>query len=192
MQIWLIVYNNSWLSDEASGNIKNCSRILYFLPQKFIGNVLTLCPFHNTDVLLSGGPITRSLHFVWVVHTKDGLPLIGHGFLTVSNSRTTVLQTLVTKKQPQVTFGSRDMNRWQNDQYLNSPYVAVLHWKMTESYSLMYTVDHTFGYCSQKFISTCTKSSAHAHGTEIRGGNFKQFKTVFFVKLENSHVKNPT
>ena len=39
--------------------------------------------------------------------------------------------------------------------------------------NLMYTVDHTFGHCSQKFIGTCTKSSAHAHGTEIRGGNFK-------------------
>ena len=41
----------------------------------------------------------------------------------------------------------------------------------------MYTVDNNFGYRSKKFICTCTKSSAHALGTEIRGGNFKHFKT---------------
>ena len=46
------------------------------------------------------------------------------------------------------------------------------------NHSLMYTVDHTFGYHSQKFIHTCAKLSAHAHSTEIRGRKFKQFKTA--------------
>ena len=39
----------------------------------------------------------------------------------------------------------------------------------------MYTVDHIFGYRSQTLIRACVKSSAHAHGTEIRGGNLKNF-----------------
>ena len=32
-----------------------------------------------------------------------------------------------------------------------------------------------------KVICACAKSSAHAHGTKIRGGNFKQFKTFVGV-----------
>ena len=39
------------------------------------------------------------------------------------------------------------------------------------NHNLMYTMDHTFGYHSKKFICACVKLSAHAHGTEIRGGN---------------------
>ena len=52
-------------------------------------------------VLLGGRTAPRSPHFVLVVHTTGGRPLIGHGFLTVNNSRMTLLQTLVTKKQLQ-------------------------------------------------------------------------------------------
>ena len=37
------------------------------------------------------------------------------------------------------------------------------------NHNLMYTVDHTFGYRSKKLICACAKSSAHAHGTKIRG-----------------------
>ena len=47
----------------------------------------------------------------------------------------------------------------------------------------MYTVEHTLGYHSQKFIRACTKLPAHAHGTKIRGGNFKWFKN--FCKTSN-------
>ena len=75
------------------------------------------------EVLLGSGtaPLPRSPHFIWVVHTTGGQPLIGHSFLTSNNRRMTVLLTLVTRKQPQLTFGS-------NDQYFHSPYVAVLLW----------------------------------------------------------------
>ena len=45
------------------------------------------------------------------------------------------------------------------------------------SHNHIYTVDHNFGYRSKKFIRTWTESSAHAHGSEIRGGNFNLFKT---------------
>ena len=52
------------------------------------------------EVLLGGGTALRSPHFIRVVHTTGRRPLIGHGFLTVNNSRMTVLQTLVTERQP--------------------------------------------------------------------------------------------
>ena len=45
------------------------------------------------------------------------------------------------------------------------------------NHKLMYTVDHTFVYHSKKFICTCAKLAAHAHGTEIRG-NLKLFKNL--------------
>ena len=45
----------------------------------------------------------------------------------------TVLQTLVTEKQPQLIIGSRQTNTWRNDQNVNPPYVAVLHRKTTKS-----------------------------------------------------------
>ena len=38
-----------------------------------------------------------------------------------------------------------------------------------QNHNLMYTVDHTFGYCSHNFIRTCVKSSAHAHSTKTKG-----------------------
>ena len=38
-------------------------------------------------------------------------------------------------------------------------------------------MDHTFGYHCKKFTYACTESSAHAHGSEIRNGHFKLFKT---------------
>ena len=67
-------------------------------------------------------------------------PLIGHGVLTVNNSRMTIPQMLVTERQPPLTL----THLRRNDQYLNSLYVAVLHQKTTESQP--YTVDNTFGY----------------------------------------------
>ena len=81
------------------------------------------------EVFLGGLTASRSTHFVWVVHTTGGQSLIGQGLLTVNNSWKTVLQMLVTEKQPQLTFGSHRTNTWQNDQYLNSPNVTMLHWK---------------------------------------------------------------
>ena len=71
----------------------------------------------------------RSPHFVRVVHTTGGQPLIGHGVLTINNSRMAVLKTLVTVKRPSLTL----THLQRNVQYLNSPYAAVLHQKTTES-----------------------------------------------------------
>ena len=118
------------------------------------------------------GTALRSPHCIRVVHTTVGRLLIGHSFLTISNSWMTVLQTLVTKQQPplpQFTFSSLWMNRWQDYTYLNSP-ISILHQKRL-NHNLMYTVDHTFCYRSTKFICACAKSSADAHGTKIRDGN---------------------
>ena len=51
---------------------------------------------------------------------------MGHGFLTINNSRMTVLKTMVIMKQPQ----------------LNLPYVTVLHQKMTESQLYVHCLSH--------------------------------------------------
>ena len=58
-----------------------------------------------------------------IVHPTDGWPLIGHGVFAISNSRMTVLQMLVTERQPPLTL----THLRRNDQYLNSPYVPILH-----------------------------------------------------------------
>ena len=42
----------------------------------------------------------------------------------------------------------------------------------------MYTLDHTFGYNSKKFIRACEKSSAHARSTTIRGENFRRTRKI--------------
>ena len=70
---------------------------------------LSVMPIHTTG----GFPAVRCFswrrtaprlpHFVRVVHTTGGWPLIGHGFFTINNNRMTVLQTLVTEKQPSLT-----------------------------------------------------------------------------------------
>ena len=52
------------------------------------------------EVFLGSGTAPRLSHFIQDVQTKGGRPLIGHSFLTVNNSEMTVLQTLVTEKQP--------------------------------------------------------------------------------------------
>ena len=81
------------------------------------------------------------------------------------NSRMTVLK-MVTEKQPplsQLTFGSHRMNMWGNDQYLNSPYVAVLLRKTTESQPYVHRGPHQVLWLPY----------SSAHGTKIRGGNFK-------------------
>ena len=55
--------------------------------------------------------------------------MILHGVLTINKSLMTVLKMLVTVKQPPLTLS----NLRQNVQYLNSPYVAVLHRKTVKS-----------------------------------------------------------
>ena len=44
--------------------------------------------------------------------------------------------------------------------------------------TLYNSVNHTFGYFSEKFMHVCAKSSVDAHSTEISDGNFKHFKTI--------------
>ena len=135
------------------------------------------------EIFLGGGTAPRSPHFGRVGHTTGRRPLLqtGHGFLTVNNSRMSVLQTLVTKKQPplistylwwpsfeHVAKTTNTLTR------LMSPYYT----KRRSNHNLMYTMDHTFGYHSKKFIRACAKSSAHALSTEFRGGNVKLLKTT--------------
>ena len=50
------------------------------------------------EVFLGSGTTLGLPYFVQVVYTTGGWPLIGHVFLTVSNDRMTVLQTLVWKQ----------------------------------------------------------------------------------------------
>ena len=119
-----------------------------------------------------GHPILAKL---FTLQTDDH----GHGFLTINKSRMTVPQT----------WSPRD-----NLHNLNSPLVAVgrtcgektntlthLMWPYDTqrqlNHNFMYTVDHTFSYRRRKFICTCMKLSAHAHGNKIRGEKFKYFKT---------------
>ena len=71
------------------------------------------------------------------------------------NISTLVLQMLVFGKQPPLTSTHL---QYPMDEYIEQP-----------NDNLMYTVDHTFGYCSKEFICTCAKSSVHAHDTEFRG-----------------------
>ena len=64
----------------------------------------TLQAVHPTvEVLLASGTASRWPHFVHIDHITGRPPLIGHSFLTVNNSRMTVLQMLVTKKEPLLT-----------------------------------------------------------------------------------------
>ena len=63
----------------------------------------------------------------------------------------TELQTLVTEKQPQLTFSSCQTNTWRNN--------------------LMYTVDHTFSYCSQKFIRGCSQYQNQRQKFKTSGNN---------------------
>ena len=67
----------------------------------------------------------------------------------------------------------------------NHPQVALFrpsfsHYKqmatdLTRFFNHRYTPHH-IGYHSKKFIRACIKSSAHAHGTKIRGRKLKHFK----------------
>ena len=56
------------------------------------------------QVSLGSGTASKWPHFVRVVYTTGGWPLIGHSFLTINNSGITVLQVLVTENQPSLTF----------------------------------------------------------------------------------------
>ena len=100
----------------------------------------TVCPAVRS--LLGDGTVPRSSHFIRVVHTTGRQLLTGHRFLTFNNSRITVLQMLVTEKQAQLTFGSHQTNTWWNNQYLNSPYVTLLYWKMTKSQPYVHRGPH--------------------------------------------------
>ena len=89
----------------------------------------------NAPYTTSSHPAVRS--FSWQQNRPPGFPISFEmftlhqqpaRFLTVNNNRLTVLQTLVAEKQPPLTL----THLQQNDQYLNSPYVAVLHRKTTE------------------------------------------------------------
>ena len=82
----------------------------------------------------------------------------------------TVLQTLVSffnLKSPLVAVGRTGGEMTNTSTHLMSPYYT----EGRLNNNLMYTMDHTFGYCSHKFLHACVKSSAHSHGTEIRGRN---------------------
>ena len=46
--------------------------------------------------------------------------------------------------------------------HLMSPYYT----ERRPSHNLMYTVDHTFTYSSEKFLCACAESSMHAHTTK--------------------------
>ena len=132
------------------------------------------------EILLCGGTAPRSPHLVRVVHTTGGEPLLGHTSLTINNSRITVLQTLVTEKQPPLTSTHL---RQPSDQHVPKRPIPLLNLmslyynERRPNHNLKYTVDHTFSYRSKKFINACAKSSVHAHITEIRDRNFKHFKT---------------
>ena len=82
------------------------------------------------------------------------------GFLAVNNRSMTVLPKLVIEKQPSLTLS----------------HLTLLYYTKRRP-NLMYTVDYTFSYHSQKFIHACMKSSAHAHRAKIRDGYVKLFKT---------------
>ena len=86
----------------------------------------------------------------------------------------TVLQKLVTEKQPPLT-STHSINYEMTNTLTHLMWLYYI--ESRPNHNLVYTVDHTFGYHSQKLICACVKSSVHAHGTEIRGGNSEQFKT---------------
>ena len=88
--------------------------------------------------------------------SSDRWPLIGHSFLlTVNNSQMSAPQMLVTKRQPPLTFSRHQTNMWQNDQYLNSPYVPVLHQKVTKSQPYVHVGPHL--RLPRKGIHTCMR-----------------------------------
>ena len=68
----------------------------------FMNSMLTLqCLIHttgSTPAFLGSATAPRSPHLV-----RGRQPLIRHSFLTVNNSPMTVLQTLVTERQPPLT-----------------------------------------------------------------------------------------
>ena len=101
------------------------------------------------EVILCGGTVPGLPHFIQVVYTTSGWPLIGHSFLTISNSRMTVLQMLVTEKQPLLTSTYRRQlsdkrSEMSTSTHLMSPYCS----ERRPNHNFMYTVDHTSGYHS--------------------------------------------
>ena len=120
-----------------------------------------------------GGTAPRSPNFGLVVHNyRQTATDWTKVFLTVNNSRMRVLTNAGHREATSIN--------------LSSPLVAVrrtrgettntlTHLMSPYTHNLMYSVDQTFSYHSQKFIRTCAESSAHAHGTKIRGGHFKHF-----------------
>ena len=73
-------------------------------------DIFSYAPFHTTGGTSSGRSFTqrqnRPLKSPISSEFLTLQPLIGHSFLIIKNSIMTVLETLVTVKQPQFTFGS--------------------------------------------------------------------------------------
>ena len=129
------------------------------------------------EVLLSDGTTPSFPHFIQVVHTTGRRPLTGRGFkpsITVEwqydwcrslRSNLNLLSVAIRQTPGETTS---TLTR-----------LMLLYYTETwPNYNLTYTVDHTFGYHSQKFKCACAKSSLLAHSTEIRGTNFKHFKLL--------------
>ena len=125
------------------------------------------------EVLVGGRTTPRSPHFNYRQTATDWTQF----FLIVNNSRMTVPQTLVTEKQPSVTSTRRQTNTRGETTNILTHLLSPCYIERWPNPNLMYTVDHTFGNRSNKFIRACAKSSAHVHGTEIKGANFKLINT---------------
>ena len=111
-------------------------------------------------------PPPRSPHFVRVVHTTGGV-IRSYTHLAKHPCPSNTVRDLygpcvIVAKRP--CTSTRIMSLYKTERRPNN--------------NLMYTVDQTFGYHSQKFICACAESSAHAPATKIRGGKFKYFKTL--------------
>ena len=88
----------------------NCNYKALYLPVLY--TPFTLQVFvPGLEVFVGGGTTPKSPHVVRVSHTTGGRPLIGHGLLTVNNSRMTVLQMMIPTQQPQLSFGSHRMKQ---------------------------------------------------------------------------------
>ena len=144
---------NSWLS-------RNIFQELY--SQK------VLCPFHTTGGMFcsyrcysAADPPLRLPHFIRVVHAT-GTVICGYRHLTKQLCPSiAVLDSIVTLCHSGETL---------------SP-LTLCYTESRLNHNLMYIVDYNFCYCSKKFMYACKKSSAHAHSTELKGENFKHFKT---------------
>ena len=101
--------------------------------------------------------------------------------LTFNNSRMTVLQTLVTEKKPPLT--SNHLRYLSDKRVAKRPIPQlILFRRITPKDKRITTLCTPWTTPSftvvKKFTRTCVKSTAHAHGTKIRGGYLKPWKTT--------------